>query len=310
MKNARNIPLSYSPFGAELTGRSFNSKSARYGYQGSEKENELSSNGDGNNYTTQFRELDPRLGRWMAIDPKPNAFESPYISMGNNPILANDIKGDVVDGDKKGMENYNKYKGEINGRIAKIKDAMKGVDANSKEYSKLNDQLNSYENINKELTSLEQDKKNLYFINSDVQFNDDKEGGKTYYKEVVKVGDKEMKQINIDLAPTKFPLNPTAHELKHAFQYFEGRLIMSSGKEAFDSQELEKEAFERGNRFNGNTLYNNNSFNMNYIFNSKNFELPDVYKDYPPFAEPYSGNEKAYEKYSKTNKVQIIFNTP
>jgi RHS repeat-associated protein len=44
-----------------------NSYGYRYGYQGSEMDNEV--NGNGNSYTTEFRQLDPRLGRWMSVDP-------------------------------------------------------------------------------------------------------------------------------------------------------------------------------------------------------------------------------------------------
>lgn len=65
----------------------------RYGYQCSEKDNEVK--GDGNSYTTQFRQLDPRLGRWLTIDPKASSFprQSPYCSMDNNPISLNDQLG-------------------------------------------------------------------------------------------------------------------------------------------------------------------------------------------------------------------------
>lgn len=68
----------------------------RYGYQGSEKDNEVK--GKGNSYTTYFRQLDPRLGRWLSIDPKQklSPWSSPYTSMANTPILANDPNGDIV----------------------------------------------------------------------------------------------------------------------------------------------------------------------------------------------------------------------
>jgi len=84
----------YSPFGVQLDGRTFEGAGYRYGYQGSEKDDEIK--GEGNSYTTHFRQLDPRVGRWLSIDPKANAQESPYASMGNNPIFYTDSKGDTI----------------------------------------------------------------------------------------------------------------------------------------------------------------------------------------------------------------------
>ncbi|MDD2982853.1 MAG: hypothetical protein PHQ74_05645 [Crocinitomicaceae bacterium] len=63
------VAQDYSPFGVTLSGRSFEVDGGyRYGYQGSEKDNEVK--GKGNSYTTFFRQLDPRLGRWLTIDPE------------------------------------------------------------------------------------------------------------------------------------------------------------------------------------------------------------------------------------------------
>ncbi len=64
----------------------------RFGYQGSEKDNELNRN----TYTTHFRELDTRINRWWTIDPKSavSPWLSPYVSMSNNPIMLVDPLGD------------------------------------------------------------------------------------------------------------------------------------------------------------------------------------------------------------------------
>ncbi|MFN3916817.1 MAG: hypothetical protein ACK4K0_03645 [Flavobacteriales bacterium] len=67
----------------------------RYGYnKGSEKDDEIK--GAGNSYTTYFRQLDTRLGRWLSIDPVKQAWQSPYSSMDNNPIGLNDPLGNYV----------------------------------------------------------------------------------------------------------------------------------------------------------------------------------------------------------------------
>ena len=78
----------------EMAGRGF-SGSYRFGYQGSEKDNEVA--GDGNSYTTEFRQLDPRLGRWFSVDPVFQPWQSPYTSMDNNPIQYTDVTGQYID---------------------------------------------------------------------------------------------------------------------------------------------------------------------------------------------------------------------
>ena len=85
----RNIS-DYSPFGVQLAERTI-SDGYRFGFNSMEKDDEIK--GTGNSYTTQFRQNDPRIGRWLSIDPKPEAGISPYSSMDNNPIRYNDVLG-------------------------------------------------------------------------------------------------------------------------------------------------------------------------------------------------------------------------
>ena len=51
--------------------------------------------GDGNSYTTEFRQYDPRLGRWLSLDPLMMQFPdmSPYVAFNNNPVVYTDPLG-------------------------------------------------------------------------------------------------------------------------------------------------------------------------------------------------------------------------
>ena len=55
--------------------------------------------GEGNHYTTEFRQLDPRLGRWFSVDPEAARmpWQSPYTSMDCDPINLNDVLGRCTD---------------------------------------------------------------------------------------------------------------------------------------------------------------------------------------------------------------------
>ncbi|MBI3134272.1 MAG: hypothetical protein HYZ14_06300 [Bacteroidetes bacterium] len=83
----------YYPFGQDMPGRGGSMANYRYGYNGMEKDPEVS--GNGNSYTTQFRQYDPRLGRWKSLDPLMALFPnvSAFNGFGNNPIFYVDPLG-------------------------------------------------------------------------------------------------------------------------------------------------------------------------------------------------------------------------
>ena len=83
----------YYPFGMQMPGRKYQqgASSYRYGFGGQEKSNEIK--GEGNSYTAEFWEYDPRLGRRWNVDPVKKPFESPYVTFSNNPINRVDIHG-------------------------------------------------------------------------------------------------------------------------------------------------------------------------------------------------------------------------
>ncbi|WP_341903563.1 RHS repeat-associated core domain-containing protein [Fluviicola taffensis] len=91
----------YSPFGVTLENRNLKLldpvsgnpvKRLRYGFNGMEKDDEVK--GSGNSYSTEFRQYDPRLGRWLSIDPVTKEHRSPYDGFNNNPIIYVDPRGD------------------------------------------------------------------------------------------------------------------------------------------------------------------------------------------------------------------------
>jgi RHS repeat-associated protein len=81
----------------QMPGRHTESESYRYAYNGMETDNEVS--GNGNSYTTEFRQYDPRLGRWKSLDPLMAQFAhmSPYVGFDNNPVLFTDPRGLATD---------------------------------------------------------------------------------------------------------------------------------------------------------------------------------------------------------------------
>jgi hypothetical protein len=87
--------VNYQSGGLLMPGRSSTANKYRYGYnKGSEKDDEIS--GEGNHFTTEFREGDTRLLTWWGTDPKEEEqpWQSPYSYMDGNPIKNNDPDGD------------------------------------------------------------------------------------------------------------------------------------------------------------------------------------------------------------------------
>lgn len=73
----------YYPFGMPMPGRQELAQDYAFGFQGMEQDNEIK--GLGNSYTTEFRQYDPRVGRWLSVDLITKHFESPYAGFFNNP---------------------------------------------------------------------------------------------------------------------------------------------------------------------------------------------------------------------------------
>ena len=80
-------------FGSPMPTRTWNDPNAKYkyGFNGMEKDDDIS--GEGNEYTTEFRQYSSRIGRWFSLDPLTKAYESHYASFSNTPISKIDPDG-------------------------------------------------------------------------------------------------------------------------------------------------------------------------------------------------------------------------
>jgi RHS repeat-associated protein len=84
----------YYPFGMIMPGRDSSFSDYRYGFQGMEQDDNFK--GKGNSITTEFRQYDPRVARWLSVDPKEEKYANltTYNAFINNPIVFTDPKGD------------------------------------------------------------------------------------------------------------------------------------------------------------------------------------------------------------------------
>ncbi len=84
----------YYTFGMVMPGRGYSiGKQYRYGFNGKENDNEVK--GEGNEINYDARIYDPRIGRFLSIDPltKKYPWYTPYQFAGNKPIWAADLDG-------------------------------------------------------------------------------------------------------------------------------------------------------------------------------------------------------------------------
>jgi RHS repeat-associated protein len=86
----------YAPFGALLPGRKYlapNANKPRYGFNGKENDNDVK--GDGNQQDYGMRIYDPRLGKFLSVDPitADYPFLTPYQFASNRPIDGIDLDG-------------------------------------------------------------------------------------------------------------------------------------------------------------------------------------------------------------------------
>ncbi len=83
----------YYPFGMQMPGRKVDSGKYRFGFNGQEKEGDIT--GSETHNTAEYWMYDTRLGRRWEVDPLSSlySFQSPYAAFNNNPIFYADPLG-------------------------------------------------------------------------------------------------------------------------------------------------------------------------------------------------------------------------
>jgi len=84
----------YESFGSLLPGRNYSSGSYNYGFQGQIKDDEIHG-ATGTSYAFEYRMHDPRVGRFLSIDPlvAKYAYNSPYAFSENRVIDGVELEG-------------------------------------------------------------------------------------------------------------------------------------------------------------------------------------------------------------------------
>ncbi len=143
----------YYSFGSIMEGRYYKADSFgyRFSLNGQEKDDQIY--GNGNTISTEFRQLDTRLGRWFSLDPEKSIYIafSPFSAFGNNPILITDVNGDVLRVTS-GAKEITKFTSLLNNKFAGAiqVEVKNGIVSLSGDASKLNTgQKALYDNLSK-----------------------------------------------------------------------------------------------------------------------------------------------------------------
>ena len=228
-----------------MPGRKFVSgEEYRFGFNGVEQEDEISEG----SYTTTYRSLDTRVGRWRSVDPAAHLYYSwsPYHLSGNNVIRNSDPSGATFTPEsEEAVEDYRDYANEkldvinsrsrrLNRRIAKV---QRRIDRNNerdrpnarrtarlnRRIGNLNGQLDFQNTIRTEITAslneiriMEEDE-NMTFHLIENGLDPGRSGSIGY--------DPINNQVVIHYSNN----HSLGHELKHGYQAQQGTLSFGPG---------------------------------------------------------------------------------
>jgi RHS repeat-associated protein len=308
----------YYPYGMTMPGRTgSNAQSTlyRYGMNGMERMDETS--GNGNAYTTFFRQYDARLGRWMSLDPKATKFphQSPYISMDGNPISLSDPMGDEVVGkEEKEQKAYDSFKDELASKINSLKNRISEAKVKGKDgkAERLQNQLADYQEVQNEIHELE-NSDDLFIIRMGKNRTDEGGAGGSvkYNAEESDKQDRNVIDVNIGSGGDFSIDENMAHELKHGYQFLGGKIGFHEFRGKYvlmwNDYNDEYEAYKRQNLFRepGNQLtedwINNTLTNPSgqYKYRRQNFNTQRANE-----SQSTLKNMRVHNRYNKENGIR------
>ena len=283
--------LLYLPFGEHFVNERSAAYDERFTFTGKERDAETGYYYHG----ARFNSSD--IG-WLSVDPMADKYPSmsPYAYCAWNPVKLVDPTGKEFDPVTE-TKYIKVYENEINARIQDI-DKKRGTDEWD---DKFDAQYEEYNNILLELNKLREDEKNIYTVRTGVRLGGD--DGRFSYGYVLP---NKKRQMFVEIAENKrnvcLIMGYLAHELKHAYQYYNRELgfLLKNGvqDDSSDSKDLERQATVRGNMFSGNTLLNNGFINYNINLNWQSYKLNERYDDYPDVT-----NVDGYARYYGENFI-------
>jgi len=288
--------LLYLPFGEHFANEHSSGYDERFTFTGKERDAETGYYYHG----ARFNSSD--IG-WLSVDPMADKYPSltPYNYCAWNPIKLVDADGREFD-----PETDNKYikvyENEIIARKKYINE-LRGTDKWNDDY---NAQYEEYNNILSEIENLRKDKKNIYTVLKGVDLGED--AGRFSYGGTYLDGKRQMYVSIADNATNVHLFMGTlAHELKHAYQYYNGEFgfVLKDGIQvsSSDSKYLERQANNRGDMFSGRTKLNNDSFRLDYNLKWESYELDKAYNKYPETTNIFE-----YSAYCRKYNLKFIYN--
>ena len=236
-------------------------------------------------FGARYMDFDLLTG-WLSVDPMADKYPSlsPYAYCAWNPVKLVDPDGRKFDS----VSNIHVQRFETftNKQISLLESKPQRTD-------KENAKLAEYKSAMDEVSKMRADDKTLYKITTNASFNDPTTtgytgyGGKSDNKDVINIsirGDESSREGLIQLS----------HELKHAFQFYDGDVIYAkdnTGNVTYmnNSRPLEVEAYNRSKAYGGTSMNPNDSYIQS--LSPTRISLKQMQQKYPNYNYVYRKNK-------------------